>query len=134
MGRVSVLILQTLLFAILPLSEPVSAERQGITHTLILRAKLPNTAEQVIVWDTQYAPGAVNPRHFHPAAVTFRVISGTGIWQEEGKAPVTLRAGDTLLAPAGTTHTHWNPSVTEPLRFLEFIVAEEGKDRSVPRP
>jgi quercetin dioxygenase-like cupin family protein len=132
--RVSVLLLQTALFAILPLSEPVSTERQGITHTLILRTTLPNTAEQVIVWDTQYAPGAVNPRHFHPAAVTFRVISGTGIWQEEGKAPLTLHAGDSLLAPAGTTHTHWNPSATEPLRFLEFIVAEEGKDRSIPRP
>ena len=134
MRRVSVLLLQTALFAILPLSEPVSTERQGITHTLILRTTLPNTAEQVIVWDTQYAPGAVNPRHFHPAAVTFRVISGTGIWQEEGKAPLTLHAGDSLLAPAGTTHTHWNPSATEPLRFLEFIVAEEGKDRSIPRP
>ena len=83
---------------------------------------------------TRYAPGAVNTRHLHPAAVTFRVISGTGNWQEEGKPPVTLHAGETLLASAGTVHTHWSPSKTEPLRFIELIVAEDGQNRSAPRP
>ena len=122
------------LFSGFPLRSPTSAEHLGITHTLLFKGKVPGTEEQVIVWDTEYAPGAVNPRHFHPAAVTFRVLSGTGIWQEEGKRPVTLDAGETLLASAGTIHTHRNPSATEKLRFLEFIVAPEGQDRSVPRP
>src|SRR3546814_2116033 len=74
-----------------------------------------------------------NPRHLHPAAITFHILSGTGIWQEEGKPPVTLRAGDSLLVPAGTTHAHWNPSATEKFRFLEFIVAEKDKGRSIPK-
>ena len=134
--------LRVFLFSILlatPLSgatlrSPISAEHSGITHTLLFKGRVSGTDEQVIVWDTQYAPGAVNPRHLHPAAVTFRVISGTGIWQEETKSPVTLHAGETLLASAGTVHTHWNPSTTEPLRFIELIVAEDGQNRSVPRP
>ena len=75
-----------------------------------------------------------HPRHLHPAAITFHVLSGTGVWQEEGKAPVTLRAGDSLFVPAGTIHAHWNPSATENLRFLEFIVAEKDKGRSIPQP
>jgi quercetin dioxygenase-like cupin family protein len=112
----------------------ISAEHPGITHTLLFKGQVSGTDEQVIVWDTRYAPGAVNTRHLHPAAVTFRVISGTGNWQEEGKPPVTLHAGETLLASAGTVHTHWNPSTTEPLRFIELIVAEDGQNRSVPRP
>jgi quercetin dioxygenase-like cupin family protein len=116
------------------LRSPISAERSGITHTLLFKGQVSGTDEQVIVWNTQYAPGVVNPRHLHPAAVTFRVISGTGIWQEQGKPPVTLHAGETLLASAGTVHTHWNPSTTEPLRFIELIVAEDGQNRSVPRP
>src|SRR6516165_11822373 len=29
-------------------------------------------------------------------------VSGAGIWQEEGKPPVTLKAGNNLLVPAGT--------------------------------
>jgi quercetin dioxygenase-like cupin family protein len=72
---------------------PVSGkDRQSITHTPLLKSILPGTMNaEVIVWDTTYVPGAVNPRHLHPAAITFRVLSGIGIWQEEGKPAVTLR-------------------------------------------
>lgn len=116
--------------------QSVHAEgKQGITHTLLLKSVLPNSAEQeVIVWDTEYAPGAINPRHQHPAAITFHVLSGTGVWQEEGKQPVVLHAGENLLVEAGTIHTHWNPSSTDRLRFLEFIVSPKDKGRSIPRP
>lgn len=109
--------------------------KQGITHKSLLRTDLAGVASQeVIVWDTEYAPRAINPRHYHPAAITFHTISGTGVWQEDGKAPVTLKAGDNLFVPAGTTHSHWNPSYTEKLRFLEFIVGEKDKARPVPTP
>jgi quercetin dioxygenase-like cupin family protein len=127
MGIVAALILY-------PLATGEVLSQQPITHTPLLMSSLRDAPEEVIVWDTEYAPGAMNPRHFHPAAITFRVISGTGVWQEDGKAPVTLHAGDSLFAPAGTVHSHWNPSSTERLRFLEFIVAEKGKGRSIPRP
>jgi quercetin dioxygenase-like cupin family protein len=127
-----------LLIGVVCMAGPASAQARdkvGITHTPLLKSVLPGTAnEEVIVWDTEYAPGAVNPRHFHPAAITFRVLSGTGIWQEEGKPPVTLHAGDSLFVPAGTIHSHWNPSANDPLRFLEFIVAEKDKGRPVARP
>src|ERR1700726_3374245 len=111
-------------------------ERQGvISHPALLKMLLPDTANlEVAVYETEYAPGGVNPRHLHPAAITFYVVSGTGVWQEDGKPPVTLHAGDSLFVPAGTIHSHWNPSTSDPLRFLEFIVAEKDKGRSVPRP
>jgi quercetin dioxygenase-like cupin family protein len=113
-----------------------SQEKRGvIPHAPLLKRVLPDTANQeVAVYDTEYAPGGINPRHLHPAAITFHVLSGSGIWQEEGKPPVTLKAGDSLFVPAGTIHAHWNPSTTEPLRFLEFIVAEKDKGRSIPQP
>jgi quercetin dioxygenase-like cupin family protein len=107
----------------------------GITHKKLLRSDLPGTVgQEVIVWDTEYAPRAINPRHYHPAPITFYVVSGTGIWQEAGKAPVTLKAGDSLFVPAGTTHEHWNPSYTESLRFLEFIAGKKGKTHTEPPP
>jgi quercetin dioxygenase-like cupin family protein len=113
-----------------------SQERRGvIPHAPLLKSVLPDTANQeVAVYETEYAPGGINPRHLHPAAVTFHILSGTGVWQEEGKPPITLKAGDSLFVPAGTVHSHWNPSVTERLRFLEFIVAEKDKGRSIPKP
>jgi quercetin dioxygenase-like cupin family protein len=113
----------------------LAQEQPPITHTLLLKSELPDSHDQeVIVWDTRYAPGAINPRHLHPAAITFRVLSGTGVWQEDGKAPIALRAGDSLFVAAGTIHSHWNPSTTEPLRFLEFIVAQKGEGRAIPQP
>jgi quercetin dioxygenase-like cupin family protein len=113
-----------------------SQERRGvIPHAPLLKSVLPDTANQeVAVYETEYAPGGINPRHFHPAAITFHILSGAGVWQEEGKSPVTLKAGDSLFVPAGTIHSHWNPSATERLRFLEFIVAEKDKGRSIPKP
>ena len=83
-------------------------EQQQITHTLLFKSELPDTAgQEIIVWDTRYAPGALNPRHLHPAAITFQILSGTGVWQEDGKAPITLHAGDSLFVAAGTIHSHW---------------------------
>jgi quercetin dioxygenase-like cupin family protein len=106
-----------------------SQERRGvIPHAPLLKIVLPDTANQEVgVYETEYAPG-------HPAAITFHVLSGTGVWQEDGKPPVTLRAKDSLFVAAGTIHSHWNPSTTDNLRFLEFIVAEKDKGRSIPQP
>lgn len=111
-------------------------ERRGvIPHAPLLKMLVPNTKNQeVAVYEAEYVPGGINPRHLHPAAITFHVLSGTGVWQEEGKAPITLKAGDSLFVPAGTIHSHWNPSTTENLRFLEFIVAEKDKGRSIHLP
>jgi quercetin dioxygenase-like cupin family protein len=118
-------------------AQPVAGqERRGvIPHAPLLKMLVPDTANQeVAVYETEYAPGGINPRHLHPAAITFHVLSGTGVWQEEGKQPITLKAGDSLFVPSGTIHSHWNPSTTERLRFLEFIVAEKDKGRSIPKP
>lgn len=110
-------------------------QRTGITSTELFDGAVSGVADhRVTVLDVTYAPGGVNPRHFHPAAVTFHILAGTPVFQEEGKAPVTLKPGDSLLVPAGTTHSHWNPSQTEGVRWLEFIVAPRGKGRSIRKP
>ena len=124
------------LLAMLQGERAAGQERRGvIPHAPLLKMILPGTANQeVAVYETEYAPGGINPRHLHPAAITFHVLSGTGVWQEEGKPPMTLHAGDSLFVAPGTIHSHWNPSATDNLRFLEFIVAEKDKGRSIPQP
>jgi len=119
-----------------PNPKPQAKEKRGvIPHAPLLKSILPNTANQeVAVYETEYAPGGINPRHLHPAAITFYVLSGTGVWQDDDKPPITLKAGDSLFVPAGTIHSHWNASTTEPLRFLEFMVAEKDKGRAIPQP
>ena len=124
------------LLAVLQGERAAGQERRGvIPHAPLLKMILPGTANQeVAVYETEYAPGGINPRHLHPAAITFHVLSGTGVWQEEGKPPMTLHAGDSLFVAAGTIHSHRNPSAIDNLRFLEFIVAEKDKGRSIPQP
>ena len=110
-------------------------QKTGVTARELYERLVPDTANmEVTVLDVRYEPSAVNRRHFHPATVTFYVLAGSPTFQEEGKQPITLRPGDSLLVPAGTTHSHWNPSKTEGVRWLEFIVAEKGKGRSIRKP
>lgn len=114
---------------------PPPAQKTGVTSKELFQAIVPGTANQeVTVLDVTYEPGGHNPRHYHPAALTFYIVSGTPVFQEEGKPAVTLKPGDSLLVPAGTIHSHWNPSRTEGVRWLEFIVAPQGKGRAIPRP
>jgi quercetin dioxygenase-like cupin family protein len=110
-------------------------QKTGVTARELYEQLVPDTAnKEVTVLDVRYEPGAINRRHFHPAAVTFYVLSGSPVFQEEGRQPIALKPGDSFLVPAGTTHSHWNPSKTEGVRWLEFIVAEKGKGRSIRKP
>lgn len=112
-----------------------AAQKTGVISRELFETIVPGTADrEVTVLDVRYEPGGFNPRHFHPAAVTFYILEGTPVFQEEGKEPVTLEPGDSFLVPAGTTHSHWNPSRTQGVRWLEFIVAEKGKGRAVRKP
>ena len=84
------------------------------------------------VLQTTYAPGGQNPRHYHTSHVVFYVLEGAGVWQEEDRPPVTLRAGESLHVRPGTVHAHRNASSTEKLVFLEFVVADKNQRSTVP--
>jgi quercetin dioxygenase-like cupin family protein len=55
------------------------------------------------------------------------VLKGTLIIEAEGKAPVTLKAGDTFHQPKGVPHSARNGSTTEPAEVLVFVVVEPAK-------
>ena len=53
-----------------------------MSHPPLLKMVVPDTANQeVAVYHVEYEPGGINPRHLHPAAITFHVLSGTGVWR-----------------------------------------------------
>jgi len=81
---------------------------------------------------TTYAPGAENPKHYHASHLVFYVLEGSGVWQDEGGKPVTLRPGDSLHVRPGTVHSHRNASATEKLVFLEVVIVEKGQRSTVP--
>jgi len=121
------------LFLLMPLLACAQGERQGISAATLQSfddATLPG--KEFRVMRTTYAPGGQNPKHYHPSHVVFYVLEGSGVWQEEGKEPVTLKPGDSLHARPGTVHAHRNASSTEKLVFLEFVIVDKGQRSTVP--
>ena len=111
------------------------AQRIGITADPLLifdDASMPSKEFRVL--RTTYAPGGQNPKHYHPSHVVFYVLEGAGVWQEDGKEPVTLKPGDTLHVRPGMIHSHRNASFREKLVFLEFVIVEKGQRSTVPMP
>ena len=49
--------------------------------------------------------GTAFPKHSHPGEEVVYMIEGELEYQLEGRAPVTLRAGEVLFIPAGTIHS-----------------------------
>lgn len=127
--------LAAIVLAATALAPPAQAQRTGISAERLQMfedATMPGKEFRLL--RTTYAPGGQNAKHYHTSHVVFFVLQGSGVWQEEGQPPVTLRAGDTLHARPGTVHSHRNASATDPLVFLEFVVVEKGQRSTVPLP
>ena len=91
-------------------------------------------AKEFRVQRTTYAPSGQNPKHYHASHVVFFVLEGAGVWQEEGREAVTLKAGQSLHVRPGTVHSHRNASASEKLVFLEFVIVEKGQRSTIPMP
>ena len=126
-------LLLVLCIAVHPALVGAQGERQGISAATLHSfddATMPGKEFRVL--RTTYAPGGQNPKHYHPSHVVFYVLEGAGIWQEDGKQPVTLKPGETLHVRPGTVHAHRNASSTENLVFLEFVIVDKGQRSTVP--
>jgi quercetin dioxygenase-like cupin family protein len=108
------------------------AEVPGITPEMLVRTEVPGAPGKLaIAMRVTYQPGARNRKHYHTSQVIFYVLEGAMAVQDDGKDPVTLKAGDALLVKPGTVHTHWNASTTAKLVFTEFILVDEGQKSTV---
>jgi quercetin dioxygenase-like cupin family protein len=111
------------------------AQRFGITtDSLKIFDDTSMPSKEFRVLRTTYAPGGQNPKHYHVSHVVFYVLEGEGVWQEDGKEPLTLKAGDTLHVRPGMIHSHRNASSSKNLVFLEFVIIEKGQRSTVPMP
>ncbi len=110
-------------------------QERGLSPERLVEFEDPSMpAKEMRLLRTTYAPGAENPRHYHTSHLVFYVLEGTGIWQEEGKQPVTLKPGGSLHVGPGTIHSHRNASKGEKLVFLEFVIVEKGQRSTVRMP
>ena len=101
-------------------------QQPGIKRTDALRHDLGVPGREVVQVRVDFAPGAAFARHSHPGEEIAYVLEGSLEYQFDGKAPVTLKAGEALYIPAGTIHSAKNPASGNGAELATYIV-EKGK-------
>jgi quercetin dioxygenase-like cupin family protein len=92
---------------------------------------MPGKVAQMLI--VEYAPGYEAPSHTHPGLLYGYVLEGRFTTEVEGQPLTTYTKGQAFYEPAGAEHRiSRNPSATEPLKLLIFIVADEGKPLAAP--
>jgi quercetin dioxygenase-like cupin family protein len=80
--------------------------------------------QEVRVLAATVKPGDKTPFHTHRFPVTVYVLEGEFTLELEGRAPVTVKAGQAMVEPPHVKMTGYNRSSTEPLRVVIFYVSD----------
>ena len=80
--------------------------------------------QEVRVLEATVKPGDKTPFHTHRFPVTVYVLEGTFTLEMEGRAPVTAKAGQSIVEPPQVKMTGYNRSSTEPMRVVIFYVSD----------
>ena len=119
----------TCISAGLLVSLPLAAQEAGIGRpNLVLREVvegMPSAPRQEVrVFTATLNPGDRTPFHTHRSPVTVYILEGAFTLEVEGRAPVTVKAGEAMVEPPGMRMTGYNRSTTEPLRLVIFYVSD----------
>lgn len=88
--------------------------------------ELPGRVTQIL--SVEYAPGYEATSHTHPGPLYGYVLEGSYVTETDSQPLITYTQGQVFYEPAGGVHRiSRNPSATDPVKLLIFIVAEEGK-------
>ena len=85
-----------------------SAQQPGVKRTELQRHDLSVPGREVIQVRVEVDPGVALPMHSHPGEEIVYVLEGTWEFQIEGKAAMTLKAGDVAFVPTGMKHAPKN--------------------------
>ncbi len=123
--------LAALTLLVSPLVKPADAraeEKDGAIVTPLLSKELVGIpGKDVAMVKVEYLPGGASLPHRHDANVLVYVLEGSLIMQVRGKAPVTLKAGDTFSeSPTDIHEQSGNASKTEPAKFIAIVIKDKG--------
>jgi len=104
---------------------PAAAAPAGVTRTDLQRHDLSAPGREAVQVRVDLAPGVAFGRHTHPGEEIIYVLTGTIVYDVEGKPPVTLKAGDVLFIPAGTVHAARNVGNDTASELATYIVEKD---------
>lgn len=104
---------------------PAAAQPAGVTRTDLQRHDLSAPGREAIQVRVDLAPGVAFGRHTHPGEEIIYVLTGAIEYEVEGRAPVTLKAGDVLFIPAGTVHAAKNVGNDTASELATYVVEKD---------
>jgi quercetin dioxygenase-like cupin family protein len=109
----------------------LGAQQTGFKRTVLQQSKLSAPGREAVTAVAEFQPGGTVGRHTHPGEEIGYVLEGSIVLEQEGKAPVTLTAGQTFFIPNGQVHNATNKG-TSIARVLANYVVESGKPVATP--
>lgn len=80
--------------------------------------------QEVRVFTATIAPGQKTPFHTHRSPVTVYILEGAFTLELEGRPPITVKAGESMVEPPHAKMTGYNRSATETLKLVIFYVSD----------
>ena len=112
--------------AVLAFASSVAWTQQtGIRRTELQRHDLSIPGRETVQVRVDIDPGHAFGRHTHPGEEIIFVLEGALEYEVDGKAPVTLKAGDVLFIPAGTVHAARNAGSVVGSELATYFVEKD---------
>lgn len=113
------------------LTTAVQAHEPGLAAPkLVLQEKVlqmpKGDTQEVRVLTAVFGPGDRTIFHTHRSPVTVYVLEGQFTLELEGRAPMTISAGQAYVEPPNVKMTGFNRSSTDPLKVVIFYVSDVG--------
>ena len=115
------------------LTGALAAQQPAFKRTVLQQSDISVAGHEVVSAVADFEPRATPGRHTHFGEEIGYILEGTFLIEQEGKAPVTLKAGGSFLIPAGTIHNATNTG-TGPGKILATYVVEKGKPLATAAP
>jgi quercetin dioxygenase-like cupin family protein len=104
---------------------------QGIQRTDLVKDDISVKGHEAVQVRVDIAPGVLAIKHSHPGEEIAYVLEGSLEYELEGRAPVTLHAGQSLFIPAGVAHSAKNVGEKTASELATYIV-KKGEPLLVP--
>jgi len=118
------LALVALVISLPSMAQEQSAAKPQLLLREIVQGMPKGERQEVQVLTATLKPGDKTPFHTHRFPVTAYILEGVFTLEMEGRAPVTVKAGQAMVEPPQVKMTGYNRSSTEPLRVVIFYVSD----------
>jgi quercetin dioxygenase-like cupin family protein len=82
--------------------------------------------QEIRILTATLKPGDKTPFHTHRFPVSTYVLEGEFTLEMEGRAPVIIKAGQSMVEPPNVKMTGYNRSASMPMRVVIFYVGDPG--------